>query len=69
MVTGVMAVSPGDEIMIITQEGIMIRTHVDDISLLGRATQGVMAMRLVEKDKVVAIARIISRDDLEEDES
>jgi DNA gyrase subunit A len=67
MVTGVMVVSPGDEIMIITLDGIMIRTHVDDISLLGRATQGVMAMRLGEKDKVVAIARIISRDDLEDD--
>jgi DNA gyrase subunit A len=68
MVTGVMAVSPGDEIMIITLDGIMIRTHIDDISLLGRATQGVTAMRLGEKDKVVAIARIISKDELEEDE-
>jgi DNA gyrase subunit A len=67
MVAGVMAVSPGDEIMIITLDGIMIRTHVDDISRLGRATQGVMAMRLGDKDKVVAIARIISREDLEDD--
>jgi len=49
----------------ITMEGIMIRVSVDEISTMGRATQGVKTMRIMEEDKVVAIARVINRDDEE----
>jgi len=62
---GVMVVQEGDEIMMITMEGIMIRVSVDEISTMGRATQGVKTMRIMEEDKVVAIARVINRDDEE----
>ena len=46
------------ELMIVSVDGVMIRTSVDKISLLGRVTQGVTVMRIGEGDKVAAIAAI-----------
>ncbi|MBZ4652983.1 MAG: gyrase, subunit [Peptococcaceae bacterium] len=63
LVAGIMIASEGDEIMLITLDGIMIRVSVDEISTMGRATQGVKIMRLGEKDKVVALARIAGKDE------
>ncbi|HEY4670111.1 MAG TPA: DNA gyrase subunit A, partial [Tepidiformaceae bacterium] len=51
-------VEPGQELMLVTREGIVIRTKVDDISLLGRNTQGVTVMRVGEGDQVASIAAI-----------
>ncbi|MGE5583582.1 MAG: DNA gyrase C-terminal beta-propeller domain-containing protein, partial [Bacillota bacterium] len=48
-----------DELMVITAEGIIIRTSVKDISQTGRDTQGVRIMKLDEKDRVVALARVV----------
>lgn len=62
-VVGILVVNEGDEIMIITMEGIMIRTAVDEISTMGRATQGVKAMRILENDQVVALARVVNREE------
>ncbi|MFZ5753986.1 MAG: DNA gyrase subunit A [Bacillota bacterium] len=62
-VAGIMISSEGDEIMLITLDGIMIRVSVDEISTMGRATQGVKIMRLGENDKVVALARIAGKDE------
>lgn len=62
-VVGILVVNEGDEIMIITMEGIMIRTSVDEISTMGRATQGVKTMRILENDQVVALARVVNRDE------
>lgn len=62
-IIGVMVVQEEDEIMMITMEGIMIRVSVDEISTMGRATQGVKTMRPQDSDKVVAIARVINRDE------
>lgn len=45
-----------DEIMIITEEGIVVRTPVSGVSQLGRSTQGVHIMNVSEKDKVTAVA-------------
>lgn len=56
-------VKPGDELMIITKEGIIIRIDVSGTSLLGRNTQGVTLMRLQENDKAVAVAKVVSKDD------
>jgi len=56
-------VKPGDELMIITKEGIIIRIDAADTSLLGRNTQGVTLIRLHQKDKVVAVAKVVSKDD------
>ena len=56
-------VRDGEEVMLISAEGIMIRMKVDDISRQGRATQGVRLMRLDENDKVVAIAHVKQREE------
>lgn len=49
-------VDPEDEIMIITEEGIVVRTPVSEVSQLGRSTQGVHVMNVADKDKVTAVA-------------
>jgi DNA gyrase subunit A len=67
-VVGVTSISPGDEIMIITKDGIIIRTFTDDISSIGRATQGVKVMHLGENDQVQAIAKVVIREDDQEGE-
>ncbi|MGI6685408.1 MAG: DNA gyrase subunit A [Bacillota bacterium] len=56
-------VKPGDELMIITKEGIIIRIDVSEASVMGRNTQGVTLMKLAEGDKAVAVARVVSKDD------
>ena len=45
-----------NEVMIITEEGIIVRTSVAEISQLGRSTQGVHVMNVADKDKVTAVA-------------
>ena len=49
-------VDPTDEIMIITEEGVVVRTAVSGVSQLGRSTQGVHVMNVADKDKVTAVA-------------
>ncbi|HHX96803.1 MAG TPA: DNA gyrase subunit A [Clostridia bacterium] len=60
---GVRIVDEADEIMLITQEGIMIRISAAEISVMGRATQGVIVMRMDKKDNFVALARVIKNED------
>lgn len=55
-------VDPTDEIMIITEEGVVVRTAVSGVSQLGRSTQGVHVMNVADKDKVTAIAIATSND-------
>ena len=45
-----------DEIMIMSEEGVVVRTPVSGISELGRSTQGVRVMNVAEKDRVTAVA-------------
>ena len=49
-------VGPDDEIMIVSEEGVIVRTPVKGISELGRSTQGVKVMNVADKDKVCAVA-------------
>lgn len=51
-------VRPGQELMLVSREGIVIRTDLDSISLLGRNTQGVTVMRVNPGDLVASIAAI-----------
>jgi DNA gyrase subunit A len=51
-------VDPKQELILVSEQGIVIRTTVDSISLLGRNTQGVTVMRVGENDKVASIAVI-----------
>ena len=55
-----------NEIMMITTEGIIIRTAVDSISVLGRNTSGVKVMNVGENVKVASIAKV--REEKLEDE-
>lgn len=49
-------VEENDELMIITEEGVVVRTPVEGVSQLGRSTQGVHIMNVADKDKVTAVA-------------
>ena len=55
-VAAVRLVSPNHELMLVSEDGILIRTKVDSISLLGRNTQGVTVMKVGEGDRVASIA-------------
>ncbi|PKM34917.1 MAG: DNA gyrase subunit A, partial [Gammaproteobacteria bacterium HGW-Gammaproteobacteria-10] len=57
-VVGAVLVSERDEIMLITNGGTLVRTRVDEISIVGRNTQGVTVIRLDKNEKVVGVDRI-----------
>ena len=57
-IVGMKIVSPTHELMLISEEGVVIRVKADDISKLGRSTQGVKVMNVAETDHVTAIARV-----------
>lgn len=57
-VVGMKAVCNDDELMLITEKGILIRTRVEEIRETGRAAQGVRLIRLDEGDRLVAMAKI-----------
>ena len=56
-VVGVKVVDGSEDLLLVTQSGILIRTHVDAIRTAGRATQGVIVMRFKEEgDQVISLA-------------
>ena len=55
---GMKIVLPQHELMIISQEGVVIRVKAEDISRLGRSTQGVKVMNVADSDRVSALARV-----------
>ena len=59
-IVDMLIVKNGEEIMVVTTEGIIIRLEVSGITSSGRATMGVMLMRLNENDKVIAMAKVIN---------
>jgi len=59
----------GQEVIIISSQGQTIRLGINDISALGRATQGVRIMRLNDNDEVVSLALVDKVDDIEEEEA
>lgn len=61
-VIGVKNVIDEDGLMFISKKGIVIRTRADQISTIGRATQGVKIMKLESDDKVVSLAKVIADD-------
>ena len=56
-VADVKMVNPGEDLLVISDDGTIIRMAVDNISLLGRATQGVRVMRLMEGSRVISIEK------------
>ena len=63
---GAVRVAEDDEIMLISSNGTLVRTGVDDISVMGRNTQGVRLIRVGKEQRLVGLARIESIEDDEE---
>ena len=59
---GAVQLFEGDEIMLISDQGTMVRTRSEEISMLGRNTQGVRVIRLKEGETMVGLARIEEQD-------
>ncbi|GMG88465.1 DNA gyrase subunit A [Biformimicrobium ophioploci] len=55
---GACQVHQGEEIMLISDQGTLVRTRVNEVSELGRNTQGVRVIRLKEGEKLVGLARV-----------
>ena len=62
-VVGIKVVRPEHELMLITTDGIVIRTNVSDISVISRNTQGVKLMTTAENDKVASMATLAQKED------
>jgi DNA gyrase subunit A len=62
-VVGIAYVNDDDEVMIISQQGMILRTRAGDIRTIGRATQGVRLIGIDEGDEVVAVAKLAEKDD------
>ena len=61
------SVTRDDDVMLISDSGTLVRTGADQISVLGRNTQGVTLIRLGDNEKLVGLAQIEPIDDAEED--
>jgi DNA gyrase subunit A len=62
-VVGMAYVSEDDEVMLISQQGMILRMKAGDVRVIGRATQGVRLIEMEEGDRVVAIAKLVAQDD------
>ena len=60
---GIKCVDLTDDLMLITSEGVIIRTGCDSIRICGRSSQGVILMRLAEGVKVISLARTAREED------
>ena len=62
-VVGVAYVQEGDELLLITQQGMILRMQTNDVRAIGRATQGVKLIDIEGDDKVVSIAKLAEKED------
>jgi DNA gyrase subunit A len=62
-VVGVAYVQEGGELLLITQQGMILRMQTNDVRAIGRATQGVKLIEIEGEDRVVSIAKLAERDD------
>ncbi len=65
---GAVQIFSGDGVMLISNRGTLVRTRTDEISVLGRNTQGVMLIRLSDDEKLVGLARIEEPEEESEEE-
>lgn len=66
-VAGIKSVTDDDQLLLITQSGMLIRIKVKDIRETGRAVQGVRLIQIDPGDRVVAVAKLAETDEGEED--
>jgi DNA gyrase subunit A len=64
-VVSIKAVAPEEQLMLITRKGVVNRQRVDEIRVIGRATQGVRLMNLDSGDEVMDVARVVIEDEEE----
>jgi len=65
LIVGSLIIEKDDDLMILSTNGSIIRMHSAGISIMGRDTQGVIAMRMNGDDKVASIAKIFAEDDID----
>jgi DNA gyrase subunit A len=65
-VVAIKPVVPGDELMLITRQGIINRQSIDGIRVIGRNTQGVRLVNLSATDVVVDVACVVSEEEIAE---
>lgn len=68
-IVGAVQVFEGDEIMLISDKGTLVRTRCDEVSTQGRATQGVRLIKLKEGESLVGVARVEEPDEVPGDEA
>ena len=61
---GIMEAIDTDDIMLITDQGIMIRQPVKSIRTIGRNTQGVKLLKLEKKSSIASVTKVIKEDDV-----
>ena len=66
LIAGCRIVTDDDDVLMITSDGVIIRTGVDEISMFGRVTQGVRVMKLADDISVVSIAKAAKEEEEEE---
>ena len=66
---GAVQVFEGDDVMLISDQGTLVRTRTEEISELGRNTQGVTLIRVAEDESLVGLARIEEPEESEDDEA
>jgi DNA gyrase subunit A len=62
-VVGMVFVNDDDQVMLISQQGMILRTRAADLRVIGRATQGVRLIEMEEGDMVVGVAKLAERED------
>ncbi|MEZ5491684.1 MAG: DNA gyrase subunit A [Gammaproteobacteria bacterium] len=65
-VVGAAQVDDGDEIMLISDKGTLVRTRIDEVSVQGRNTQGVRLIKLKKEERLVGLARVNEPEDIGE---
>jgi DNA gyrase subunit A len=65
---GAVQVLDGEEIMLISDQGTLVRTRVDEVSSLGRNTQGVTLIKLASDEKLVGLERVQEPSEVEGEE-
>ena len=62
-VAGIAHVSDDDQLLLITEQGMIIRVSVSDLRAMGRSTQGVRVINVEENDRVVAAVKLVEKEE------
>ncbi len=65
---GAMVVDDEDEVLLINSNGVIIRIKAADVSVLGRATQGVKIMRVGDGDSIISMAKVVREEDSQDND-